>query len=149
VTLALGMRQMARQRAIVKRLPSVETLGCTTVICSDKTGTLTLNQMTALAVYYRGEQFRVSGEGYRPEGTIRIERGSAASPDLSALLDPLVSCNDSRVRAPLHLLPHPDFFLMGSRPHLNAMKEALPRARLSPASRSDAPILPGPPARRR
>ena len=65
VTLALGMHKMARQRAIVKRLASVETLGCTTVICSDKTGTLTLNQMTARAFFYQGERFEVSGEGYR------------------------------------------------------------------------------------
>jgi Ca2+-transporting ATPase len=96
VTLALGMHKMARRRAIVKRLASVETLGCTTVICSDKTGTLTLNQMTARAFFYQGERFEVSGEGYRAEGTIRAVRDGLQIPDLAPLLIPLVVCNDSR-----------------------------------------------------
>ena len=97
VTLALGMRRMAAQRAIVKRLAAVETLGCTSVICSDKTGTLTLNQMTARALYYHGRRFRVSGEGYEAAGKIQAEDG-APPPDFRPLLLPAALCNDSRVR---------------------------------------------------
>jgi len=97
VTLALGMHTMARQRAIVKRLASVETLGCTTVICSDKTGTLTLNQMTARAFFYQGDRFEVSGEGYRPDGSIRASRDGSRVPQFTPLLTALVACNDSRV----------------------------------------------------
>ncbi|MDF3036985.1 MAG: family hydrolase [Paucimonas sp.] len=97
VTLAIGMRNMARQRAIVKRLASVETLGCTTVICSDKTGTLTLNQMTARYFIYGGHRFDVDGQGYRPEGKIRAAGHLGQETDLSPLLTPLVACNDSRV----------------------------------------------------
>jgi len=96
VTLALGMHKMARQRAIVKRLASVETLGCTTVICSDKTGTLTLNQMTVRMFFYEGERFEVSGEGYRPEGAIQPTGDGVKLPNLAPLLVPLVACNDSR-----------------------------------------------------
>lgn len=97
VTLALGMHQMAQQRAIVKRLASVETLGCTTVICSDKTGTLTLNQMTARAFFYQGERFEVAGEGYTPIGAIRALCHDLKPCDFAPLLLPLVACNDSRV----------------------------------------------------
>ena len=97
VTLALGMHKMARQHAIVKRLASVETLGCTTVICSDKTGTLTLNQMTARSFVYEGHRFDVSGEGYRPQGTITAGSGGPLNTDLAPLLVPMVACNDSRV----------------------------------------------------
>ncbi|QLI82196.1 HAD-IC family P-type ATPase [Chitinibacter fontanus] len=96
VTLALGMHQMAKQHAIVKRLASVETLGCTTVICSDKTGTLTLNQMTAKMVYFQQRWFDISGEGYHRSGDISA-RDQQALPDFAPLCAPLVACNDSRL----------------------------------------------------
>jgi len=98
VTLALGMHRMAQQHAIVKRLASVETLGSTTVICSDKTGTLTLNQMTVRAIYFRARHFTVSGEGYRNAGEIKPDGGAIDHVDLGPLLIPLALCNDSQVK---------------------------------------------------
>ncbi|PKH03296.1 metal-transporting ATPase [Psychromonas sp. MB-3u-54] len=98
VTLSLGMRQMARQKAIVKRLASVETLGCTTVICSDKTGTLTLNQMTVRAFYYQSKHFNVSGEGYKAKGTITALGDNKTKQDLKPLMIALIVCNDSSVK---------------------------------------------------
>jgi Ca2+-transporting ATPase len=95
VTLALGMHRMARQRAIVKRLVAVETLGCTTVICTDKTGTLTVNQMTARSIFYKGRSYKVSGEGYALAGEILPATGDSAIDDLADLLLPLALCNNS------------------------------------------------------
>lgn len=97
VTLAIGMHRMAKNRAIVKKLSAVETLGCTTVICSDKTGTLTLNQMTARSLYYRGRRFSVSGEGYGGGGEFAGE-DSLPLPDFLPLLTPAALCADSRLR---------------------------------------------------
>ena len=97
VTLALGMRRMAKQHAIVKRLASVETLGCTTVICSDKTGTLTLNQMTVRALFYQGHALTVTGEGYNASGEIHSATGEKSIQDLVPLLQAMAACNDSRL----------------------------------------------------
>jgi P-type Ca2+ transporter type 2C len=77
--LAIGTTRMARQNAIVKRLPAVETMGCTTVICTDKTGTLTKNEMMVRRLFLAGELVEVTGSGYEPSGSFEIG-GAVVSP---------------------------------------------------------------------
>lgn len=75
IALALGVQRMIKRKAIVRKLPSVETLGCASVICSDKTGTLTQNKMTVTRLWLEGRSLEVTGEGYEPVGNI-LEGGS-------------------------------------------------------------------------
>jgi len=100
VVLSIGMRAMARRNAIVRKLLAVETLGSATVICSDKTGTLTLNQMTVRRLYDGSGFIRVTGEGYEPKGGF-LEGERAVNPDNSGSLGRLLTvgalCNDARL----------------------------------------------------
>jgi Ca2+-transporting ATPase len=86
ITLALGMQRMARRGAIVRKLAAVETLGAATIIASDKTGTLTQNEMTARAVFAGGHHYTVSGEGYEPTGEFCDEDTGVKLDELSAPL---------------------------------------------------------------
>ncbi len=95
VALALGVERMVRRNALVRRLPSVETLGSTQVICTDKTGTLTVGAMTVRRLVAADAVFRVTGEGYAAEGTILAEDGARATP--TSLLRLAAGCNDAEL----------------------------------------------------
>lgn len=100
ISLAIGVQRMIRRNVLIRRLPAVETLGCATVICSDKTGTITQNQMVVTSFILAGKELRVEGKGYRPEGEIYYgaqlwRRQNNEYPD--HFFQALVYCNNARL----------------------------------------------------
>lgn len=100
IALAIGVQRMIKAQAIVRKLPAVETLGCASVICSDKTGTLTKNEMTVRRIWLASGLIEVSGDGYAPQGDLRREGrvlSRQQAPDLELLLTIATLCNNSAV----------------------------------------------------
>lgn len=102
ITLALGMREMVKRNALIRRLSSVETLGSATVICSDKTGTLTQNEMTVTRLWVDGKMFEVTGSGYNPQGEYRLNGQKVTLADYPAALTAIwlgILNNDAQLEA--------------------------------------------------
>lgn len=129
-SLAIGVQRAARRKAIVRRLPAVETLGCTTVICSDKTGTLTKNEMTIRQIYVGGRVVEVTGVGFEPIGTFKTDSQPVdplADATLKRLLVGGALCNDS------HLLQADGAWRIKGDPTEGALVVAAAKAKLDVA----------------
>ena len=100
LALAMGTQRMAHRHALIKKLSAVETLGCTTIICTDKTGTLTQNEMTVRDLWVGGVRLTVTGTGYDPQGQIVQSDGECSKDDLTQLLRVAALCNNSRLLPP-------------------------------------------------
>jgi len=113
--LAIGMRRMARDNALVRKMPAVETLGCTTVICTDKTGTLTRGEMTVRRLWTAAGSLEVAGAGYAPEGGFTRPGEAPAEPDAVArrLLLAGLLCNDARLVRPEQAAEDAGFAIAG------------------------------------
>src|SRR5690606_30075471 len=121
ITLAIGVQRMAARHAVIRRLPAVETLGATTIICSDKTGTLTRNEMTVRRVVTAGGMVPVGGAGYDPTGHGFIPDAVARDLLLAGLL-----CNDAEL--------HPEGWVLQGDPMEGALVAAAMKAGLDPAA---------------
>jgi len=127
ICLALGMREMVRRNALIRRLPAVETLGSATAICSDKTGTLTQNEMTAVRLYVAGLRLDVSGEGYHPVGgfdNYGTPTDPRSRPEVLALLTGGLLCSDAQLEK------HGDGYRMVGDPTEGALVVAAAKAGL-------------------
>jgi Ca2+-transporting ATPase len=125
VSLALGVLRMSRRRALVRKLPAVETLGSTTVICTDKTGTLTVGEMTVRALYVADQSYEVTGEGYGPDGEARFEGKKPEARHAAPLLElatVILGCNNA------HLVQEEGTWKVIGDPTEGAMLAAGPKA---------------------
>ena len=101
LSLAMGVQRMAKRGSLIKKLSSVETLGCTTVICTDKTGTLTQNEMTVSDLWLPGRKLSVTGVGYAPDGKLQEDgKDVAADPAVRRVLSAAALCTDARLVPP-------------------------------------------------
>jgi magnesium-transporting ATPase (P-type) len=110
LALAMAVQRMAKRNVIIRRLSSVETLGCTTVICTDKTGTLTTNQISVVKLWFNNRLFEITGSGYDPAGEI-LYKGTPLSPeeirvlDMESLIKIGAICNNAELLSPSHEKP--------------------------------------------
>ena len=116
ITLAIGVQQMAKRNAITRKLPAVEALGSVTTVCSDKTGTLTKNEMTVRRIVTPVAAYEVTGLGYDPEGDVATSRGPGGGGDLAAILAVADLCNDA------HLVQDGDRWALVGEPTEGALK---------------------------
>ncbi|WP_442576283.1 HAD-IC family P-type ATPase [Microbacterium sp. F51-2R] len=137
ITLAIGVQQMARRNAITRKLPAVEALGSVTTVCSDKTGTLTKNEMTVRRIVTPLAPYEVTGLGYDPVGEIRPVDGARARGDLTAVLAVASLCNDA------HVVRDADgrWQLVGE-PTEGALKVVAMKGRLDPGAGSRLAVIP-------